>query len=423
MGLGRVSRALDRAEPAIEVAIRLAGWSAIFFVFCIFFFIFREGAPFLFNGLEVESRTDPATDTPQIVFTDLPFEMPEQRLVERLEEGRDNGTFPEVVSAEIRIVSEDDDGMMWHVADARGGSPGGETSGATAGKRPAGPTTVAVVATLEPGADPQKSLDRILEKIPMREGSGHIAEFFTSTVWRPDSVNRPTFGILALLLGSLSVTALAMFLAVPLSLGAAIYISEFCKGKAKESLKVTIEILAAIPSIVWGFIGYMLMNPLLIWLTGRPVGLNMLNGGIILAFMSIPIIVSLAEDALKAVPESYREAAIGLGASRWEVVYKVLLPAAKNGLLAAVLLGFGRSIGETMAVLMVTGHALNVPTSIFDSVRTMTATIAQELGEAVQGGPHYSALFLIGIVLMIIALAINLLADLLVKGVRGKQNG
>ena len=132
--------------------------------------------------------------------------------------------------------------------------------------------------------------------------------------------------------------------------------------------------------------------------------------------------VSLAEDALKAVPESYREAALALGASRWQTVYKVLLPAAKNGILAAVLLGVGRAIGETMAVLMVTGHELTIPSSLFDSVRTMTATIAAELGEAARGGGHYRSLFLIGIVLMLMSMLVNLVADLVVKGIRGRED-
>jgi phosphate transport system permease protein len=138
--------------------------------------------------------------------------------------------------------------------------------------------------------------------------------------------------------------------------------------------------------------------------------------------MSVPIIVSVGEDALKAVPDSYREAAIALGASRWEMVYRVLFPAARNGLLAAVLLGVGRAIGETMAVLMATGHAAQIPTSLLDPVRTLTAAIAAELGEAPQGGSHYRVLFLIGIVLFIITFVVNLVSDLVVKGVRGTQN-
>lgn len=259
------------------------------------------------------------------------------------------------------------------------------------------------------------------EAAPMLFGGLDLAEFFTSTSWRPDSVVRPSYGILALLVGTASVTLLAMALAVPFGLGSAIYISEFCTGKVRETLKIIIELLAAIPSVVWGFVGYMVMNPMIIWATGAPIGINVLNGGIILALMSVPIIVSVGEDALKAVPDSYREAALSLGASRWEIVTRVLFPAAKNGLLAAVLLGVGRAVGETMAVLMATGHAVQIPHSLLDPVRTLTATIAAELGETVSGGDHYRVLFLIGVVLFTVTFFVNLTADLIVKGVRNQQ--
>ncbi len=252
-------------------------------------------------------------------------------------------------------------------------------------------------------------------------GGVNLFEFLFSTRWQPTSEVRPTYGTLAMLVGTVSVTALAMAIAVPLGLGAAVFISEFCSGKPKEILKIVIELLAAIPSIVWGFIGYMLLGPIIIWTTGAAVGVNLLNGGIILALMSVPIIVSVGEDALKAVPDSYREAALSLGASRWEIVYRVLFPAAKNGLLAAVLLGVGRAIGETMAVLMCTGHAVQIPHSLLDPVRTLTATIAAELGEAVSGGPHYAVLFLIGLELFLITFVVNLAADLVVKGIRNER--
>ena len=250
----------------------------------------------------------------------------------------------------------------------------------------------------------------------------NLVEFFTSVNWRPDSRIRPQFGILALLAGTFSVTILAMVISVPAGFAAAIYLSEFCGRKPRETLKIVIEFLAAIPSVVWGFIGYMVLNPIIIWATGAPIGINILNGGIILALMSVPIIMSVGEDALKAVPDGYREAAVALGASRWQIVYKVLLPAAKNGLLAAALLGVGRAVGETMAVLMATGHSVQIPHSFLDPVRTLTATIAAELGEAVEGGTHYRVLFVIGSLLMIISLVVNLTADLVVKGIRGKQN-
>jgi phosphate transport system permease protein len=247
-------------------------------------------------------------------------------------------------------------------------------------------------------------------------------EFLFTSDWNPTSFNRPSYGILGLIAGTASVTALAMILAVPIGLGAAVFVSEFSPHKLRETLKIVIELLAAIPSIVWGFIAYIIVNPLIVYLTGAPLGINVLNGGIILALMSIPVIVSVGEDALKAVPDSYREAALALGATRWEIVHRVLFPAAKNGLLAAVLLGVGRAIGETMAVLMATGHANQVPHSVLDQVQTLTATIAAELGETAHGDDHYRALFVIGIVLFILTFAVNLTADLVVKGIRGKQN-
>ncbi len=243
-------------------------------------------------------------------------------------------------------------------------------------------------------------------------------EFLFSTQWYPTSDVNVRYGTLALTIGSISVTALAMVIAVPFGLGAAIYISEFSGPREKEILKIVIELLAAIPSVVWGFIGLTVMSRIIVSLTGAPVGVNLLNGGIILALMSIPIIVSIGEDALKAVPDSYREAAEALGATRWQIVYRVLLPAGKNGLLAAVLLGVGRAVGETMAVLMATGHAVKVPHSVLDSVRTLTANIAAELGEAAAGSDHYRVLFMTGVLLFLITFAVNLTADLAIRGVR-----
>ena len=245
-----------------------------------------------------------------------------------------------------------------------------------------------------------------------------LGEFLGSPRWRPTSEYNATYGILALIAGTASVTGLAMVVAIPFSLGAAIYIGEFATGKTRESLKVLVELLAAIPSVVWGFIGLTIMNPLIIELFDVPVGLNVLNAGVILGLMAAPIMTSIAEDALKAVPDRYREAAEAMGATRWQVIFKVVLPAAKNGLLGAVLLGVGRGFGETMAVLMATGHAINIPGSVFDSVRALTATIAAELGETAVGSDHYQALFTIGIFLFIITFIINLSADLIVRGVR-----
>ena len=256
-----------------------------------------------------------------------------------------------------------------------------------------------------------------------KEGYGFVAgmdwgEFFLTPYWFPSDEDAPEFGILALMAGTASVTGLAMVVAIPFSLGGAIFIAEFATGKVRESLKVLVELLAAIPSVVWGFIGLTIMNPLIIEWFDVPVGLTVLNAGVILGLMAAPIMTSIAEDALKAVPDRYREAAEAMGATRWQVVVRVVLPAAKNGLLGAVLLGVGRGFGETMAVLMATGHSVNIPEGLFDSVRALTATIAAELGETAVGSEHYQALFAIGIFLFIITFIINLCADLIVRGIR-----
>jgi len=259
-----------------------------------------------------------------------------------------------------------------------------------------------------------------------KEGAGFItgnldfAEFFTSPRWCPTSDYNPTYGALALIVGTASVTGLAMLVAVPFSLGAAIYIAEFARGKTREVLKILVELLAAIPSVVWGFIGLTIMNPLIIDVFDVPVGLGILNSGLILGLMAAPIMTTIAEDALKAVPDHYREAAEAMGATRWQMIFRVVLPAARNGLVAAVLLGVGRGFGETMAVLMASGHSIHMPTSVFDSVRALTATIAAELGETANGSTHYRALFTLGTLLFAITFIINLSADLVVRGIRKK---
>src|SRR4051812_34352016 len=266
--------------------------------------------------------------------------------------------------------------------------------------------------------------------------------FFTSPRWipAPGAGNDASFGALALLVGTFITTFIALIIAVPVGLGAAVFVSEFAKGKVKETLKVVIELLAAIPSIVWGFIGLMVLGPIVkdiftaapesAWGkimvalhlassdTGAAQGTNLLTGGIILALMSVPVIVSLSEDALRAVPDSFREAALALGANPWETVRRVLFPAARNGLLAACMLGLGRAIGETMAVLLATGHNNRIPEVLTDPVRTMTATIAAEMGETVFGDDHYRVLFVLGVVLFIMTCGINVASDLIVKGVK-----
>jgi phosphate transport system permease protein len=244
--------------------------------------------------------------------------------------------------------------------------------------------------------------------------------FFTSTQWHPKADVDPSYGVLGMIVGNFAVAAVAMIIAVPLGLLAAIFISEFAGPTTKEWLKIGIEILAAIPSIVWGFIAITIIGPLLIKYAGATWGANLLNGGIVLGLMSIPLIVSLAEDSLRAVPDSFREAAMALGANKWEIVYRVLFPAARSGLLAACMLGVGRAIGETMAVLLATGNKNHIPTALTDPITTLTATIASEMGDAVAGSDHYRALFVIGLLLLAITCAINVTANLIIQGFKQK---
>jgi phosphate transport system permease protein len=221
------------------------------------------------------------------------------------------------------------------------------------------------------------------------------------------------FGLVPLILGSLVVTAGAAVIALPLGLATAIFIAEIAPPSAREVLKPFVEVLAGIPSVVLGFIGMLVLAPFIRQTTGAPTGLTAFTGSLLLALMALPTIVSVAEDALDAVPKTYRDGALALGLTRWQMIWRVVVPAARTGILTAMMLGIGRAIGETMTVMMVTGNAARVPQelgALFMPVRTMTATIAAEMGEVAQGSVHYHVLFAIGIVLFVISFAINMAA-------------
>ncbi len=239
----------------------------------------------------------------------------------------------------------------------------------------------------------------------------NLLTFLSGRSWYPIS-DPPEFGILPLILGTLLVTLGAALIAIPLGIAAAVYIAEVAPGRTKEILKSGIELLAAIPSVVLGFIGMVTIVPWTKALFHTPTGLTAFSGSVILAFMAMPTIVSIAEDALHNVPKSYKEGAYALGATQWQTIYRVILPSASSGIVAAVMLGIGRVVGETMAVMMVTGNSPSMPSSFLSPVRTLTATVAAEMGETVQGSDHYFALFAIGIVLFLITMLINLSADL-----------
>ena len=235
-------------------------------------------------------------------------------------------------------------------------------------------------------------------------------EFFFGTRWYPVS-EPPTFGIMPFFMATLWVTLVATAVSVPVGVACAAYLAEVAPAKVRETVKPVIEILAGIPSVVMGFIGLMLLSPLVQSVFNLNTGLSGLTAGIMLSLMSLPIIISVSEDALRAVPSDFRQAAYALGATRWETIWHVSIPGALSGITAAVMLGVGRAIGETMTVLMVAGGALAVPVSPTEPMMPMTAAIASGIGNAVRGGLQYQALFAIGLVLFVITLAVNLIAD------------
>ncbi len=249
----------------------------------------------------------------------------------------------------------------------------------------------------------------------MREGVPAFFELPPSvlfnTRWYPIE---SLFGVWPLILGSLLVTLGAAVLAVPTGLLAAVFVAEVAPRWLREVVKPAIEVLAGIPSVVLGFLGMVILSPLVRQVFNAPTGLTALAGSFVLAYMALPTIISVAEDALDAVPRSYREAALALGATRWQTIWRVTVPAARSGILTAMMLGIGRAIGETMAVMMVTGNAARMPLtpdSLMRPVRTMTATIAAEMGEVAQGSTHFHVLFAIGIILFVITFLVNLAAS------------
>jgi phosphate transport system permease protein len=225
------------------------------------------------------------------------------------------------------------------------------------------------------------------------------------------------YGLWPLIGGTLLVTAGATLMAVPLGLGTALFIAEVAPRWAREILKPLVEVLAGLPSVVLGFLGMLVLAPIVRTTLNIPTGLSAFTGSLLLAGMALPTLVSVAEDALDSVPVSYRHAALALGATQWQTIWRVTLPAARSGVLTAVMLGIGRAIGETMTVMMVTGNAARLPLglgALFEPVRTMTATIAAEMGEVAQGSTHYHVLFTVGLILFLFSWVVNLIASAVV---------
>ena len=237
-----------------------------------------------------------------------------------------------------------------------------------------------------------------------------VKEFLFGEFWYPTD-DDPTFSIFPMIMGSLSVALVSASMSIPLGIMTAIYLAEIADRRIREIIKPTIELLSALPSVVIGFFGMVIIAPFLQKILDISTGLNLFNAGLMLAFMTVPTICSISEDAISSVPNGLKEASLALGATQWETITRVTLPASISGISTAVILGISRAIGETMVVLMVAGGAAIIPESIFDPVRPLPASIAAELAEAPFRGDHYHALFAIGIVLFLITFAFNIIAD------------
>jgi phosphate transport system permease protein len=258
---------------------------------------------------------------------------------------------------------------------------------------------------------PQKYVTANLNVRELELGNIKAADFFGGKEWFPTAHPAAQFGVLPIILGTLWVSLGAILLALPFGLAVAIYLSELASPGMHRILKPTVELLAGIPSVVYGFFGLVVLVPLIQKLFRLPVGETALAGSIVLGIMALPTIITIAEDAIRSTPRAMKEASLALGANKWQTIIKVIIPYSISGITAGVVLGMGRAIGETMAVLMVTGNSAVIPHTLLEPVRTIPATIAAELGEASVGGTHYQALFLLGCILFLLTFGVNVLVE------------
>jgi len=260
---------------------------------------------------------------------------------------------------------------------------------------------------------PEQYIPKNFSGYVMDHATQKPADFFFGKEWYPTATPSAQFGLLPLILGTLWVSLGAILIALPFGLAVAVYLAEISSMKIRNILKPVIELLAGIPSVVYGFFGLVVIVPFLQKTFHLAVGETALAGSIILAIMALPTIITVAEDAMRTAPRSMKEASLALGATQWQTIFRVVIPYAKSGILSAAVLGIGRAIGETMAVLMVTGNAAVIPHTLMEPVRTIPATIAAELGEAPAGSAHYQALFALGAILFLLTLIISISVEVI----------
>jgi phosphate transport system permease protein len=376
MGIQRGHRA-HPVEWLAEKAIFLVSLTAILMVFLIFAFVSREALPLLLG------RVNSAARQTVIPVADMDKLAPEQLRV-----------YLELTPDQFSAMDHDTKQLLM------------ETK---------------VEAAKESPDDPDAGVNTTEWRYLLlpHQWTGYARPAY---IWQPVSTVKK-FNLIPLIVGSIKATVVALLFAVPLSLAAAIYVSQLSRPKYKEIIKPAIELLSGIPSVVVGFFALMVMASVLQKVFGWESRLNAFVAGIALGFAIIPVVFSIAEDALTSVPRSYTQAALALGASRWQAAWQVVLPAAIPGVFAAVVLGFGRAMGETMIVLLASGNASIMSWNLFDSTRTITATIAAEMGEVVAGGAHYRILFLIGALLFLVTFLSNLAGELVMDRLKKKLEG
>lgn len=373
-----------RGRRLIEAGIKLTGSLSSLIVILIVIFLFKEGLG-LFGNSTVENGYVIA------VYRDNPLSS---------------------LNSEQILGIFDGEITRWSAVNPHGG------------KSPQGEITVAYNIDQALEQEDRTNMIAFLPKEYLAEvddmkavdcGNINFADFFAGKTWMPTAQPAPQFGVLPIILGTLMVSFAAIAIALPFALAAAVFLSEIADKRLYKVLKPAIELLSGIPSVVYGFFGLIVVVPIVQKTFGLDVGETALSGAIILAIMALPTIITIAEDAMRATPDTLREASLALGANKWQTIYKVVIPHAKSGITAGVVLGIGRAMGETMAVLMVCGNAAVIPHTLLEPIRTIPATIAAELGEAPQGGTHYSALFMLACILFVLTLLINLSVEYISK--------
>jgi len=386
-------------EILIESLLRLSGGITTFIIVLISIFLFSEGWG-LFNQPDIENhyvlsvhKSNPIRDlSPQQIKEIYDYEITNWKEVG----GKDLEIMPLRMNDVASMFSEEEIGAEMEFLPQRLSEVMAGNEGAI-------------------GFFPDQFIDIHFKGVVLPRRNIAYTDYFAGKEWFPTATPSPQFGLLPLLLGTLWVSIGAILLALPFGLAVAIYLAEIADEKVRKILKPLIELLAGIPSVVYGFFGLIVIVPLIRTLFNLDVGETALSGSIVLAIMALPTIITVAEDAIRTTPVAMKESSLALGATHWQTIYRVVIPYASSGIMAAIVLGIGRAIGETMAVLMVTGNAAVIPTKFTEPVRTIPATIAAELGEASIGGMQYQALFLLGAILFVITLLMSIWSEVIRK--------